>query len=636
MRYSCILLSTALLAGSAQAAPPPRIPAEVFGRLPFIQSPEISPDGKTVAAKLSVQGRQLFAFIPLTGEAPKVAPMPEKAQLNWFRWANADRALVSLWGTSSANGVDFAVTRLVSASRSTGAPVRLNWKPGAQLGDEVVHVPWGGGDKILMESTETMLSNWPGYWPSVVEVDVNTGKTRRVIAERPGIRDWHADDAGQVRLGFGYDYDRNVGKLVYRPSGDGIFKVIDRADYDRVDTGLRVAYLTPDPSKIVVYSDRDGRDSLYEYDLASQTYGRKLWAHDRYDIDEVSSRDGVLIGVDYIDDRRRTDWFDPELKELQANIDKAIPAGMSARIVSMTPDKTILLIHMSGPTDPGAFYVLDQRSGKMRRFAQVNEDLKPSQMSPVKAIAYKARDGLEIPGYLTLPAGREARNLPLILLPHGGPAVRDTMDFDFLVQFLANRGYAVLQPNYRGSTGFGTAHRDAGDGEWGLKMQDDLADGVAWAVAQGIADPKRVCIVGASYGGYAAMQGLVRDPDLYRCGASFAGVSHMKSLLAYSRDFLNYKRVRKQLRSSAPDFDSISPLNAVDRIKAPLLLVHGKEDMRVPFEQSSRMYAAMTKAGKTVEFVPQEKGDHHLTIEADRIGFLKAVDSFLARYNPAD
>ncbi|MCA3254562.1 MAG: S9 family peptidase [Alphaproteobacteria bacterium] len=636
MLWGCAFLVAAAIAGAAQAAPPPRIPAETFGRLPFIEDPKLSPDGSTIAAKLSVNGKQIFAFIPLTGGAPRLAPVPERASISWFNWANSDRALISLWTTSTVEGTEIAITRLVSASRSGGASVRLNWKPGAQFGDNVIHIPTGGGDRILMASTETIYSNYPGFYPSVIEIDVATGKSRRVIAERSGIRAWYADHTGAIRLGRGYDRQKNIGKFVYRPGAEGLFRVIDRVDYDSAEEGLDIAYLTPDPDKLVVISDGDGRQALYEYDIATQKIGARLWGHATYDLDDIQVRDGVLLGVDYVDDMPRTDWVDPELKEVQASIDKAIPAGMAARIVSMTPDKTILLVRMSGPTNPGAFYVFDRRDGKMRRLAQINDGLKPGQLAPVKPVSYKARDGLNIPGYLTLPVGRAPKNLPFIIMPHGGPAVRDAMDYDHWVQFLANRGYAVLQPNYRGSTGFGTAHQDAGDGEWGLKMQDDLADGVAWAVAQGIADPKRVCIVGGSYGGYAAMQGLVRDPDLYRCAVSFAGVSHMKSLLAFNRNFLNYKRVRKQLKTSAPDFDAISPVNSVDRIKAPLLLVHGKDDLRVPFDQSTRMYAAMTKAGKTVEFVPQEKGDHHLSIEADRIGFLTAMESFLARYNPAD
>ena len=636
MRSGCGILAAILFASQAQAAAPPLIPAETFGRLPFIEAPQISPDGTAVAAKLSVKGKQIFAFIPLGGgKEPSLSAIPEKSSIGWFRWANADRALISLWTTANVEGDDIVVTRLVSASKSGGPPVRLNWKPGAQFGDDVIYVPSAGGDKILMGSRETIYTNWPGFWPSVVEVDVTNGKSRRVMADRDGIRSWYADHTGAIRLGFGYDREKNVQKIVYRPGAEGMFKVIDRVDLDEQDRGLSIAYLTPDPDKIVITSDQDGRQALYEYDLAAQKVGAKLWGHDRFDVDDVQTRDGQLIGINYVDDVARVAWFDPDLKNVQASIDKAIPAGSFAQIVSMTPDQVILMVKISSPTNPGAFYIFDRRSERMQRFAQINDGLKPSQLAPVKPVSYKARDGMEIPGYLTLPVGRDPKGLPLIIMPHGGPAVRDTMDYDYWAQFLANRGYAVLQPNYRGSTGYGTAHIEAGEGEWGLKMQDDLTDGVRWAVAQGLADPKRVCIVGGSYGGYAAMQGLVRDPDLYRCAVSFAGVSHMRSLLAYNRNFLNYKRIRKQLRTSAPDFEAISPVNSVDRIKAPLLLVHGKDDLRVPYDQSSRMYAAMTKAGKAVEFIPQEKGDHHLSIEADRVGFLKALESFLARYNPA-
>lgn len=637
MRLGCILVVAAAITGSARAEAPPLIPAETFGRLPFVESPSLSPDGTAIATRISAQGRQIFAFIPLTKDGQlQLSAIPDKTSINWFRWANGDRALVSLWALANVEGTDIRVSRLISVSKSGAPPVRLNWKPGAQTGDDVLYVPSSGGDRILMGSTETIYTNYPGYWPTIVEVDVNTGKTRRVMTDRPGIRDWYADHTGAVRLGFGYDYERNLGRIVYRPASDGAFQTIDSTDYDKENNGLSIAYLNADPKKIAIFSDHEGRNALYDYDIETRKTGEKLWGDSRYDIDDVSVRDGVLQGVFYTDDRPRVVWFDAELKEIQASIDKAIPAGSVAQIVSKTPDRVVMLVKISGPTNPGAYYVLDRRVGTMRRFAQVNESLRPAQLAPMKPVNYKARDGLEIPGYLTLPVGRAPKNLPFIIMPHGGPAARDSLSYDYWVQFLANRGYAVLQPNYRGSTGYGTAHYEAGNGEWGLKMQDDLTDGVRWAVEQGIADPKRVCIVGGSYGGYAAMQGLVRDPDLYRCAVSFAGVSHMKSLLAYNRNFLTYKFARKQWQRSAPDFDAISPVNFVDRIKAPLLLVHGKDDLSVPYSQSTRMHSAMTKAGKQVEFLSQEKGDHHLSIEADRIGFLAAMEAFLAKHNPAD
>jgi dipeptidyl aminopeptidase/acylaminoacyl peptidase len=204
------------------------------------------------------------------------------------------------------------------------------------------------------------------------------------------------------------------------------------------------------------------------------------------------------------------------------------------------------------------------------------------------------------------------------------------------VQFLANRGYAVLQPNFRGSTGYGTDFLHAGDGQLGLAMQDDVTDGVKWAIGEGLADAHRVCIVGASYGGYAAMWGIAKDPDQYRCAISIAGVSSVKREVNSFAAALNSNMNRDTWERMAPDFDAVSPINAVDRIKTPLLLIHGKKDVTVPYVQSSKMNDRMHKAAKTVEFLSLPLADHYYTRQDDRVALLKAIEAFLARYNPAD
>lgn len=258
--------------------------------------------------------------------------------------------------------------------------------------------------------------------------------------------------------------------------------------------------------------------------------------------------------------------------------------------------------------------------------------MRNAHLAPVKAIEYKARDGLEIQAILTLPAGRPAKSLPLIMLPHGGPWAFDTLRYDYWAQFLANRGYAVMQPNFRGSTGYGVDFERKGEGQMGAAMQDDITDGMRWAVAQGIADPKRVCIMGASYGGYAAMWGVVKDPDLYRCSISIAGVASVRKTV---NDFdsnsnnLGWGRM-------APNFEAISPINFVEKIKVPMLLIHGKKDVTVSVDNSRKMFSRMQKAGKNVQYVELPEADHHFQRQADRMTLLSTIETFLNTYNPAD
>jgi dipeptidyl aminopeptidase/acylaminoacyl peptidase len=223
-----------------------------------------------------------------------------------------------------------------------------------------------------------------------------------------------------------------------------------------------------------------------------------------------------------------------------------------------------------------------------------------------------------------------------VMLPHGGPWGHDALEYDYWAQFIASRGYVVIQPNFRGSTGYGTAFLRKGEGQMGLAMQDDISDGLAWAVKQGLADPKRACIVGASYGGYAAMWGVAKDPDLYRCAVSIAGVANLRREVNDFGNYLMGSKYRDDWQRMTPDFAAVSPINAVDRIKAPLLLIHGKQDITVDVNQSISMAAKLRGAGKSVELVILPEADHSFTREADRLTLLTTLDSFLLKHNPAD
>lgn len=637
----CAWLAWACAAAAQPTEPiPPSYPVEAFARLPFLQSPELSPDGTQLAARAPVGGRYGLTIVPLFEKdaRPAVVAMPGDAELIWHRWASDDRLIASIGTLDRIEGRDVMITRLISVRRDGSDIRQLNWQSGSQVGDDLVYVPPRGGPAVLLASRETIYSNLDGFYPKVVRIDVTTGRVIDTVVEgRSPVLDWLADSAGTIRFGVGYDHQRNRGVLVYRSSDKAAFRTIDRADFNRDDELLTPVHVRSGSNKAIVASDHDGHTALYEYDLGSNERGAKFVGDDRYDIDGiVKSSDGAtIIGVSYSDERPRIRWLAPEYRRLQERLDAAARREF-AEIVSFSADHRRLLVQTSSPTSPGSLYFMDRSDGAMRRIGQVNAALEGARLAPMKAVTYKARDGLDIPAYLTLPVGRTAKGLPLIVLPHGGPATRDVLGYDYWVQFLANRGYAVLQPNYRGSAGYGTGFEDAADGQWGLAMQDDITDGVRWLVADGTVDAKRVCIMGASYGGYAALQGVVRDPDLYRCSIAYAGVSHLASQVRFDRKFLLGKRWLKAQRKAAPDFGAVSPANHAARIKAPVLLVHGRKDLIVPYSQSKRMYQALVGAGKRVEFITQPLGDHHLSRQENRVGFLAAVDAFLKKHNPAE
>jgi dipeptidyl aminopeptidase/acylaminoacyl peptidase len=313
------------------------------------------------------------------------------------------------------------------------------------------------------------------------------------------------------------------------------------------------------------------------------------------------------------------------------------------RIAERARDGSRMLVWQGGESHPGAWYIYTPARRELAEFAQLRPGLDPAALASAKAIEYSARDGTRIRGYLTLPVGREAKALPLIVMPHGGPyGVRDKLEYSDEVQLLANRGYAVLQPNYRGSGGYGEAFEELGDGQIGRRMQDDLDDAMDWAVAQGIADPQRVCLAGSSYGGYAALWGAIRNPERYRCAASFAGVTEWDRQLRYASGFLSSTRRREwrtRVRGEDRGFglDSVSPARQAAQLTRPILLVHGKKDSTVPFSQFEAMRSAIRRARvEGAELVVLEESGHGFASAEDAQAWYDALVAFLAKHNPAD
>jgi dipeptidyl aminopeptidase/acylaminoacyl peptidase len=470
----------------------------------------------------------------------------------------------------------------------------------------------------------------------VYRVDVTNGQKRKVVAGREGVFNWGADHLGQLRVGVGYSNGGLTSRLIYRRSNAEALRVIDKANYKR-DEVLTVPFLyLPGGDNALVMRDNDaGRTSIFEVNLANLETVKTIFEPEQGEVEgALISEDGKLLGAYTTDKKTPITWFDADLATLQANFNKSVP-NLRVHIESMSADRSKMLVRIDSAETPGSIYFYDTKVGVLQKIASVNERLGSKKLSPVKLVQYKARDGLEIEAVLTTPKGKDPKNLPLIVMPHGGPWAHDGLNYDYWAQFLASRGYVVMQPNFRGSTGYGTAFLNKGKGQMGFAMQDDITDGVKWAVNQGIADAKRVCIVGASYGGYAAMWGIVKDPDLYRCAISISGVAALRREVNDFGGKLLGDLYKMQWQEMTPDFNAVSPINAIAKIKAPLMLIHGKRDVTVDHIQSQKMFNAMTKAGKDVEFVSLPLADHYFTREADRIELLSSIEAFLAKHNPA-
>jgi dipeptidyl aminopeptidase/acylaminoacyl peptidase len=331
-------------------------------------------------------------------------------------------------------------------------------------------------------------------------------------------------------------------------------------------------------------------------------------------------------------------FFEPDLARVQAKLSATLSDASSISLLSWSVDRTRFIVKSMGPRDPGTYYLYDAKKDALNKISVRYPGLPSNELGEMLVIKYKARDGTRIPGYLTMPSGKGAKKLPMIVMPHGGPELRDYVTYDEWAQMLANAGYAVLQPNFRGSGGYGRAFTAAGNRQWGRLMQDDITDGVKALIADGTADPNRICIVGASYGGYAALAGGAFTPDLYKCVVSIAGIGDLPEFVTdrgreFTTDSWSYKIWVERIgdpRADSTSMKAASPSFNADKFKAPVLLIHGDKDEIVPIEQSRRMDKALRDAGKSVEFITIEDEGHHFAAEESDIRVMKEIDRFVA------
>jgi dipeptidyl aminopeptidase/acylaminoacyl peptidase len=614
------------------------ISAADFGALPFMVGPKMSPDAKHVVTTAHLKGKQLLVILDLgqkTGPAHSFT-MPGKWELGWYRWAGNERVLVSIGHADVLFGEDVYVTRLVMYDLKTDQAAFVGKKNEGVEGDDVIHID-RDGHWLLLNVQKTIYD-----YPSVYRVDLDTMEMKKVVGAHPHVWNWFADSSGTVRAGVGVEGRRWW--LLYRKDADGKFEKIMRRTVKRDDEEGAIERFIPingSDHGYAVTNARTGRYGLYRYDFSSDAIGEPVFEHPQVDIDDFRISDqNEITAVYYTDDRSRVEWLMPRMKELQGKIDRELPDRIN-RVISMSSDGEKMLIWSGSAADPGTYFYYDATTAKMSMLARPYGSMTDKPLANMDSVSYAARDGLQIPAYLTLPTGVEVRQLPLIVLPHGGPFLRDEWGYDTWVQFLANRGYVVLQPNFRGSTGYGRDFVAKGEGQWGRTMQDDLDDGVKWLVEQGKVDPKRVCIMGGSYGGYAALWAAVRNPEIYRCAISLAGISDLAAMIKYDRRSFAATRYYTAWRERVQgdkgfDLNTVSPLYAVDRINIPLLIAHGTDDENVPLAQSKKLHEALLKANKPHSYIVYEGEGHGFDNPANATAFLEQVEQFLRTNNPAN
>jgi dipeptidyl aminopeptidase/acylaminoacyl peptidase len=634
-----LLAAAALLPASlpAQAQPTPRIPVEDFFAESDYLSVKLSPDGKYIAFLTTLgTGKVGIALMDLgTGKTDALVAATDE-NISAYFWKGSDHIVYGgdLGGAEQPAWRSIRIQperngkRKVVAISEAYDETRVQDANFLRLVDEMRYDPhrflaWGRKN----------IGDWHvGYYL----VDVRDGKRTPVLGDDQTVQDVIdvvADNAGVIRARSRYSGPNIIHEVRPQP-GERFVKVAEFPAED--DAMWEFRYFAADNETLYLISrEKVDTGALVALNVATRKLGEPLFSVPDGEVASVlSSYDRrKLYGVSYMTDKVHYKFFDEARGKLQAQIDQSLP-GMENILLSSSQDEKIYVIASTSDRDPGTYYILDLRRGSMGAIGKINRRINPAAMRPMQSVKYQSRDGLTIHGYLTLPAGAEGKQVPLIVNPHGGPfGVRDEWGFNGEVQFLANRGYGVLQINYRGSGGYGTQFQRAGRKEWGGKMQDDLTDGVKWAVAQGIADPKRVAIYGASYGGYAALAGVTFTPELYRCAVNYVGVSDLSILQRWAtggqRSMENF--IRDWVGSEKSYLEERSPVNFVERIQVPTLHAYGFNDPRVDIDHWKRLEPKLKQYNKPYEIMLLGNEGHGFDNENNRISFYRLLETFLER-----
>ena len=636
---SCVALTLVLSPIQAGAQPkglPPIIDRELFFGDPEIAGAQISPDGKFIAFVKPFKGTR-NVWVKRTGD-PFSAAKPVTADttrpIPAYFWSRDGKYILFVQDKAGdENYLVYAVNPADTPAAGQDVPAARNLTDVKGVRAEIFAVPRSEPDAIYVG-----LNDRDKAWHDLYKVKISTGERRLVRQNTERIVSWTFDLKDQLRLAtrvndngeteilrvddkaFTKIYSCNVfetcGPIRYHKDGQRVYFATNKgADVNLV----KLALLNPSTGK----EEPLESDPLNRVDLGDASFS------------EVTDE---LVSTSYEDERSRIYWKDKSFEADYKLVQKQLP-GKEIGFGSSTMDERLWLVSANSDTEPGETYLFDRQTKKLTLQYRIRETLNRDFLAPMKAVSYKSSDGLEIPAFLTLPKGVEAKNLPVVIFPHGGPWARDTWGYDTFAQFWANRGYAVLQPNFRGSTGYGKKFIDAGNKQWGDKMQDDITWGVKYLVAQGVADPKRVGIMGGSYGGYATLAGVTFTPDLYAAAVDYVGPSNLITLLETIPPYWEAGRQIFYQRMGDPttaegkaQLDRQSPLNSATKIKTPLLVVQGANDPRVNKREADQIVIALRDRGFPVEYIVAPDEGHGFARPVNNMAMFATAEKFFAKF----
>lgn len=634
------------LTSIAHAAPP----AKAFGELPIAYDADLSPDGKRLAVIVNSNG-QYYVATRETGSGTtqlKGTGLGNNVRPLYVKWVNDDRYFVSFLKMEESDGVPYSVgyiyTRDVSDKEGR---ILLTPKFFRQFNNTIVNWLDDDPDHVLMSYIEldrvraggsNMKKTSSSEWPSVYRVKVKNGKGKLVERSQQNITRWLTDPSGNPIIGIGID--DGAEKMVVKDVATDNWTT--HSSYPGLNADTPIFSILKGGTQLVV-GDYNGRDTLglYVYDLAQKKRTRSLFHNDDYDASGVIvSRDGeTVIGAKYVAEQEETQL----LGKYGTLLDKmrAKYAGFAVDFVDQTDDGDTILFMLSAPYEPGGLFMYTAGDAEPTLVERRYSGMSSPDMGNVVSVKYTARDGQKIPAFITMPPAVQSqadfKNLPFIVLPHGGPYGRDEKRFDYFAQFFATRGYGVMQMNFRGSAGYGKSFKEAGRDNW-LVMQEDVEDATRYLLEKGYADQSRTCIAGWSYGGYAALMGAAKDTEgLYDCVISMAGLTDIDDAKKDLKDYVGGRAAAREFFGESMQSSAVrkanSPVDVADQIKVPVFLAHGDQDQNVRYTQFTRMKRALDKAGADATYLSFEDEDHFLSKQANREAFFIGVEKFLNEVN---